>query len=393
MLSETILLLLKIACISGIIVIIFAYVGFPVCLVLISKLVGKFNPGVNTPQHDELPDIQVIVSCYNEAEIIEKRIANVLHQAYPKDKLSVLVISDGSSDGSDEIVLRISKEEHRVKLFATGANLGKNNALNLAFNSGAFKQNLLCFTDADSEFEPGALASASRFFSSSRIGLVGGNISYWLGSGSANQAEGWFWRIENSLREAEGKLGILVSCTGLFIMMRRELFQPLSPEANTDFAMPLMVLAQGYESRFDKNARVRSLFPPLQHDILRRRNRTVIRALTTMAIYRQRLKWHLRLVLFWHKTARFYGFPLQVTVLGANLILWIAQPSSFWSVMLWLQAAFYGLAGLGFLAEQLAWKFPLVHLPYQFTLQHAVAFSAVISYLKGHRVAKWTPPR
>ena len=352
MLAENILLLFKIACVSGIIIIFYAYVGFPVCLVLLSKLWEKFNPGVNTPEPDELPDIQVIVSCYNEAEIIEKRIANILQQSYPKEKLSVLVISDGSSDGSAEIVLRISKDEHRVELFTTGANLGKNNALNLAFKSGAFKQSLLCFTDADSEFEPGALTSAARFFSSPRIGLVGGNIAYWLGSGSANRAEGWFWRIENSLREAEGKLGMLVSCTGLFIMMRRDLFQTLPGEANTDFAMPLMVLAQGYESRFDKNARVRSLFPPLRQDILRRRNRTVIRALTTMAIYRKRLKWHLRLVLFWHKTARFYGFPLQVTVLAANLILCMVQPSSFWSAILLLQAAFYGSAALGFLAEQ-----------------------------------------
>jgi cellulose synthase/poly-beta-1,6-N-acetylglucosamine synthase-like glycosyltransferase len=393
MLSENMFLLFKIACISGIIIIFFAYVGFPVCLILMSMLWEKFNPGVNTPTNDELPEIQVVVSCYNEAEIIEKRIANVLQQAYPKDKLSVLVISDGSSDSSDEIVLRISKDEHRVELFATGANLGKNDAINLAFNSGAFKQSLLCFTDADSKFEPSALASAARFFSSPRIGLVGGNIAYWLGSGSANRAEGWFWRIENPLRESEGKLGMLVSCTGLFILMRRDLFQPLPAEANTDFAMPLMVLAQGYESRFDKNAVVRSFFPAHQPEVFRRRNRTVIRALTTMAIYRKRLKWHLRLVLFWHKTARFYAFPVQVMVLLSNLFCQMALGTPFWAGLLFLQLIFYGAAVLGWLSEQLNWKIPLVFLPYQFTLQNALVFSSVICYLTGKRVAKWTPPR
>lgn len=214
-----------------------------------------------------------------------------------------------------------------------------------------------------------------------------------MNSHSVAQAEEVFRRLENFLRQMEGDLVCLVSGSGSFLMMRRELYKPLPNHLNNDFAMPLSVLSQGYDSRFDKNALVRSLFPPLQQDILRRRNHTVIRALTTMAIYRKRLKWHLRLVLLWHKTVRFYAFPLQVTVLAANLILCTAQPSSFWSVMLLLQAAFYGLAGLGFLAEQRDWKFPLVHLPYQFTLQHAVAFSAVISYLKGHRVAKWTSPR
>lgn len=367
--------------------------GFPVCLILISKLYGKFSPGADKLNNDEVPDIRVVVSCYNEADIIEKRIANILGQSYPRDKLSVLVISDGSSDGSDETVMRIAEDDHRVELFATGANLGKNDAINLAVNSGAFKQNLLCFTDADSEFEPGALASAAKFFASPKTGLIGGNVSYWLGSGSANQAEGFFWRIENSIREAEGKLGILVSCPGQLIVMRRELFQPLPAEANTDFALPLMVLAQGYKSRFDKNAIVRSLFPTLPKEVLRRRNRTVIRALTTMAIFRKRLQWHLRLVLFWHKTARFYAFPVQVMVLLSNLFCQMALGTTFWAGLLFLQLIFYGAAAMGWLSEQLNWKIPHVFLPYQFTRQNALVFFSVIHYFTGKRVSKWTPPR
>jgi hypothetical protein len=210
---------------------------------------------------------------------------------------------------------------------------------------------------------------------------------------SVAQAEEVFRQLENFLRQMEGDLGWLVSCPGQFIMMRRELFQPLPSEANTDFALPLMVLAQGYATRFDAGAQVRSLFPSDQKEVLRRRHRTVIRALTTIPLYRKRLPWHLRQILFWHKSIRFYMFPVQVVVLRSNLLLTAVSPIGFWQVMVGLQLLFCGLAVVGWLAAWMHWKAPLVSLPYQFTLQNALVFGAAISYLKGKRVEKWRPPR
>jgi poly-beta-1,6-N-acetyl-D-glucosamine synthase len=393
MLTASILFISKIACISGIAVIVFAYLGFPLVLFLLSRLYGKGGADNYVPSNHDLPDIQVVISCYNEADIIEKRLANVLQQEYPGDKLSVLVISDGSVDGSDEIVRKISQNDPRVALFVTGANLGKNEAINSAFASGAFRQSLLCFTDADSEFEPFALASAARFFASPQTGLVAGKVDYWLGAGSAHRAEGLFWKLENFIREREGELGCLVSCPGQLIMMRRELFQPLPTEANTDFALPLSVLSEGYQTRFTKDAKVRSAFPASQADVLRRRKRTIIRALTTMALYWEKLPWHIRQVLFWHKTARFFAFPLQGFIWLANILLVAAITTPFWVALFAAQTAFYGGAVMGWLSEQWKLEIPLVHLPYQFTLQNAVAFSAVVSYFNGERIAKWTPPR
>lgn len=355
--------------------------------ILVNRL-GQIN---KLSDLDQLPDVQIIVTCYNEADIIETSIKDKLEQDYPDKKLTILVISDGSTDNSNQIVTQLAEDNENVKLFPIQTNHGKNNAINLAFNSGEFTGSLLCFTDVDTEFEPGNLASAAGYFTDPHVGLVGGTMSYWLGDGSANRAEGFFWRLENFLREAEGDLGCLVSCPGQFIVMRRELFQPLPTAANTDFAMPLMVLAQGYASKFDNHAIVRSLFPEDQQEVLRRRYRTIIRALTTISLYRQKLPWHIRQVLFWHKTARFWAFPLQGAAFIANLAL--LSTSSFWSALFLAQMIFYGIAGLGWLFDCLNLKAPFVHLPYQFTLQNAVAFSAVVAYHRGQRVAKWTPPR
>lgn len=393
MLTAAILLFSKIVCIGGIFIIFFTYVGFPLVLVVLGKVWGKPRPGARSLENDQFPGLQVLISCYNEADIIEKRLGNVLQQEYPREKLSVLVISDGSTDGSDEIVQRIAQQDPRVALFATGENLGKNEAINMAFRAGAFKQGLLCFTDADSEFAPNALHSAAGFFSSPATGLIGGQVRYWLGDGSAQGAEGFFWKLENLIREQEGALGRLVSCPGQLILMRKELFQPLPAEANTDFALPLSVLAQGYETKFDKNAVVQSLFPGDQREVLKRRQRTVIRALTTISLYRPRLSWQLRQTLFWHKTMRFYMFPVQMWVFIFNIFIFTVYPTILWKALLVLQCLFYGLAAAGWAGLGVKWKMPFITLPYQFTLQNAVIFRAVVHYFGGMRVAKWAPPR
>jgi cellulose synthase/poly-beta-1,6-N-acetylglucosamine synthase-like glycosyltransferase len=377
--------------ITSLFALIFAYIGFPVLLWRLGF--SRKDKLPNRDKYDLWPNLQIIIAVYNDGDLIAGCIDNIFQQNYHDGKLSILMVSDGSTDDSNNIVKKIAEKNKMVELFCLDSNYGKNNALNSAFEAGLFKSDLLCFTDADTVFEPGALAAAVGFFSSPQVGLVGGNISYWLGPGSANRAEGFFWRLENFLREAEGDLGCLVSCPGQCIMMRRELFQPLPAAANTDFALPLSVLAQGYETRFAREARVRSLFPAGQADILTRRKRTIIRALTTMAIYRPRLPWRIRQVLFWHKSVRFYGFPLQLLLLAANGLGLTVSSAPVWKLFLVLQLIFYGLAALGWLYACLQLKAPLVHLPYQFTMQNAVAFTAVIAFLKGQRVSTWVPPR
>ena len=374
----------------------YTYVGFPLTLKMIRdiKLWNKakdINLKANNPS--EPTNIQIIISCYNEANIIERRIKNILIQEYPKTRLSILVISDGSTDNTNEVINKLIENHSNIVLHSLPKNIGKNNALNLAYESGYFTAEILCFTDADAEFDPGSLKSAIRYFSDPKVGLVGGQLIYWPTSDSAGKAEGVFRLLENFLRQVEGDLGWLVSAPGTFVMMRRELYQPLPNQINNDFAMPLSVLAQGYATKYDKHALAKSLFPATTREVLHRRKRTIIRALSTLAEYRPQLPWHLRLVLFWHKTVRFYGLPLQVAILTANASALALSQNRSWAVLLVLQLVFYSLAFLGWWSERINVKLPLVHLPYQFTIQNATIFTSVISYLRGKRVSKWTPPR
>jgi biofilm PGA synthesis N-glycosyltransferase PgaC len=381
---------------GGIFTLFYAYVGFPLTLKLIRdiKISKKAEAHKDQFSSSEELGIQVTIPCYNEAKSIEKRIENILTQDYPSTILSVLVISDGSTDDTIERVRKLESNYANLFLYSIPNNIGKNNALNLAHEFGYFTAPILCFTDADTEFAPGSLKSAIKYFSDPRVGLVGGHhLAYWPTSDSAGRAEGVFRRLENFLRRMEGDLGWLLSAPGTFIMMRRELYEPLPNHLNNDFALPLSVLGQGYATKFDQHALVGSLFPADTRDLLSRRKRTIIRALSTLARHRPQLPRHLRLVLFWHKTVRFYGFPIQVAILAANLLLVVLHPTAFWTAMFCLQAIFYFAAGLGALAEQFNWQIPFVHLPFQFTLQNAAAFSALVVFWRGQQVSKWTPSR
>lgn len=381
---------------GGIFTLFYAYVGFPLTLKLIRDIKINKKAGARNDQlfANEKLGIQVTIPCHNEAKHIERQINNILNINYPKTMLSVLVISDGSTDGTIEIIKKMENENANLVLYSIPANNGKNNAMNLAHEAGYFTAPLLCFTDADTEFAPDSLKSAVKYFSDPRVGLVGGHhLPYGATSDSAGRAEAVFRRLDNFLRRMEGDLGWLLSAPGTFILMRRELYEPLPNHLSNDFAMPLSVLAQGYATKFDPHALVGSLFPADNWDLLPRRKRTIIRALSTLARHGRQLPWPLRLVLFWHKTVRFYGLPLQVAILAANLLLVALYPSTFWTAMLGLQAIFYLVAGLGGLAEQLHWQIPFVYLPFQFTLQNAVAFSALVAFWRGQRVSKWIPSR
>ncbi len=381
---------------GGIFTLFYTYVGFPFTLKLIRDL--KINKKAQARKEqfsaNEEVSIQVIIPCHNEAKHIERQINNIFNLDYPKTMLSVLVISDGSTDDTIEIVNKLENQYANLVLYSIPVNMGKNHAMNSAYESGYFNAPILCFTDADSEFAPGSLKSAIKYFSDPRVGLVGGHhLAHWPASDSAGRAEGVFRRLDNFLRRMEGDLGWLLSAPGTFIMMRRELYEPLPNHLNNDFAMPLSVLAKGYTTKFDQHALVGSSFPAANWNLLPRRKRTIIRALSTVATYRPQMPWHLRLLLFWHKTARFYGLPLQVLLLAFNMLALALSQSPTWALLFLLQLIFYFLVVLGWLAERINIKLPLVYLPYQFTIHNATIFSAVISYVRGKQVSKWTPFR
>jgi len=366
------------------------YMFFPLVLFALARL-RRPKPATERQPDGDWPELQVVVSCYNEAASIRDRLRNVLAQDYPEDRLRVLVIDDGSTDGSDQVVEELASADGRISLFRLDHNRGKNLALNRARQVGRLAAELLCFTDADSEFAEGGLRAAVAQMADPRVGLVGGEMRYRFGPGATARTERHYWRLENALRRAEGQMGILVSAPGQLIVMRGELLEELPPDANTDFAMPLCVLAQGRRCVVAPGAVVHTPFPGGEGAAGQRRRRTILRALQTIRAYRAGLNRWARLIVFWHKTARFHLALAAAVLLAACAGGAAVAGSAPWLALTAAQAAFYLAAGAGWLASAAGVRLPLASTAHQFVRQHMIAFRAVIEHTRGRRVQRWTP--
>ena len=219
----------------------YTYVGFGLFLALLTKIIRRKE--IYNKQTEYMPDISVIVSAYNEEKAIAKRIENLLNLHYPKEKLEIIVASDGSSDSTVDIAKKY--EKCGIKILDFKQNRGRAAIQNDGVKTA--RGEIIVFTDAETEFEKDSLKKMVRPFSDALIGCVVANLIYKTERTSVSESEGLYWRFEKKLREFESNLGILATATGAYMAVRRKLWRELTPIDDSDFTTPLDVIKQGYE--------------------------------------------------------------------------------------------------------------------------------------------------
>lgn len=227
---------------------IYVYFGYPLLLWLLSRF--RKTPVVPAVQRDK--SITLIISCYNEANVIAEKLENSLALDYPKELLDILVISDGSEDGSDEIVRRYA--DRGVRLIRQEGRLGKTMGLNLALANTSAEY--IVFSDANAMYEPDALLQLTRHFARPEVGYVVGAALYTDGKDNAAASnEDLYWQYELSLKEWESRLHSVVGGDGAIYAIRRALWEPLQQKDINDFVNPLQIVAKGYRGVFTREAR------------------------------------------------------------------------------------------------------------------------------------------
>ncbi|HCF49925.1 MAG TPA: glycosyltransferase family 2 protein, partial [Syntrophomonas sp.] len=215
---------------------VFHYFGYPLLMGLLSHL-KKNKP---FPESGELPPLTMIISVYNEEDVIRERLENCLTLDYPRDKLRILVVSDGSTDNTHSIVEQYS--QHGIELVVVPGRVGKTGTLNQVIPELASE--IIVFTDANSMLRPDALKTLVRHFADPKVGAVCGELQL---TGDAG-VEGAYWRYEKAIKEFESKVSTLTVANGALYALRRSLHRPMNPQAANDFQHPLQVALQGYRS-------------------------------------------------------------------------------------------------------------------------------------------------
>jgi len=232
---------------SAIALVIYTYIGYPVQLWITSRLMPKpVQRGV------QMPEVVMIVVGHNEAHRIEAKIRTCLNQDYPGDKLSVLVVSDGSTDRTHDIVNGFN--DPRVKLLACPTRRGKAACL----NDGVAHSHapIIVFTDARQRLHPQAVAKLVANFADPSIGAVSGELEFEQDDGTPfAEGIGAYWLYEKFIRNREALTGSVVGVTGALYAIRRQCFNPIPAETILDdVAIPMLAAMQGWRVSFGSGA-------------------------------------------------------------------------------------------------------------------------------------------
>jgi len=230
--------------------ILYVYAGYP--LLLASGILGHRKP---ICQGEELPSVSVLVPAHNEEKVIRSKIENLLQLRYPKDKVEILVGSDGSTDQTDAIVR--SFKNPAVQLTRSEKRCGKSVIQNqlVSHSTGT----VLVFTDADCFLPPEALRVLLRNFADPEVGLVT-NCAAILNEDESGvvENEGFYWKYERWLRCQESSRGLLAMASGSFFAMRRSLWTALDANVGDDFVLPLRVAKAGYRNVLERATSART---------------------------------------------------------------------------------------------------------------------------------------
>jgi len=213
-------------------------------------LTGRRNRRASALREERLPCVTLIVPAYNEQDCLEKKILNVNELDYPADKLEVIVVSDGSTDGTNEILLSLNQTNLMPILLPK--RMGKANALNVAIARA--QHDTLVFSDASTLFAPDAIKRLVRHFADPKIGVVCGALEFER-TEESRQTEGVYWKYESMMRLMEARLGATLTASGAMFAMRREAFQPMVPgTVIEDFVIPMNARNLGYRVCYDPEA-------------------------------------------------------------------------------------------------------------------------------------------
>lgn len=364
-------------------IIAYTYVGYPLLLYVMTRQRRSISPAGSA-----WPRVTLIISAYNEKEVMAEKLLNALELDYPRDLLEILVVSDASDDGTDEIVTGF--EDQNVRLIRQTQRLGKSAGLNLGV--GQAHGEIIIFSDANALYEPSAIRNLVRHFSEPRAGYVVGNARYSErpGQTASAESEGIYWRLETWLKEKESLFGSVVGGDGAIYAIRRELFTPLLVTDINDFLNPLQIVSKGYRGVYDKSAVCYEEAGDSFGKEFRRKVRIVSRSIN--AVFRaprvllpwtQPRHW---LALVSHKALRWLA-PVFLLILFVATLALVKIP--FYQIALWMQGVFYGMALAGWKLERRIAAPRFLYLPLYFCVVNLAALLGLFRFLTGSLAPTW----
>ena len=362
----------------------YAYLVYPL---LIWGLARWFGRQGEIPASDgELPTVSLLIAAHNEEAEIEKRIQTALLMDYPADRLDIVVASDGSSDGTAEIVRRYAGRG--IRLLDYSERQGKAAVLNSAF--AELSGEIVLLSDANTQTDPAALRKIVRWFRQPAVGVVCGRLVL-TDPRTGRNVDSLYWRYETFLKRCEGRLGALLGSNGAIYAIRRALFAPVpSGTIADDLVIPLQArLRTGCKIIYEYEAVAWEETPPDIRSEFRRRSRIGAGGFQSIGmlcgLLHPRQGW-VAFTFLSHKICRWFCPFFLFGALLSNLVLWD------WPLYLPClvgQLGFYsGSLVAGFLPPRLQ-SLKALRLTTMFTGMNAALLVGFCRWVWGNQTGSW----
>jgi len=366
--------------------ILYTFLMYPLLL----RVIAAFRP-LRCPSPGFQPTISILICAYNEAAGIAQKLDQTLGLDYPKDKVDIVVVSDGSTDETDNIVKDYGARN--IRLLRTTQRLGKTNAQNEAVTSCVGE--VIIFSDATTIFQTQALNKLVAHYADPRVGAVSGRYQYFDESGLSPTGTGSiaFWNFENFIKTSQSRIATITGCCGCIYSIRRSTYTVLSPDIISDLVQPLYVIRKGLLVLFEPEAIAYETTTVSSRQELKMRIRVITRAIRGLQSVPDLLNplkrpW-IALQLFSHKVLRWL-VPLYISGIFLSTAVLIHHRAM--GVFFLLQLCFYGTA-LVSLVLPLHRHIKLLGLPLYICTMNTAALLALIQSARGKQYVVWETVR
>ena len=331
----------------------------------------------------ERPPVTLIIAAHNEDAHLGDKLANIRQLDYPRDRLDVIVVSDGSTDGTNAILRAV--HDPNIRCIFLPARAGKSSALNHAVAQA--RQEILIFSDAATQFAPDAVAKLARHFADRRVGAVCGSLEF-EASPESRQTEGVYWAYESRLRLMESRLGATLTASGAIYALRRCCYPRLPADTVLDdLVIPMNARKLGYRVLYDPEAVGTDVAASSVAGEFTRRVRLATGSFRALGqVLRTPLDPVTAFAFFSHKILRWILPFLLIAMLVSSGLLW-NQP--LYRIALLGQLAFYLWAAMGFLFRQRMQSVRFGLLGYYLLAIHLAFLVGFIRFLGARKETAW----
>ncbi|MFT4759390.1 MAG: biofilm PGA synthesis N-glycosyltransferase PgaC [Paraglaciecola sp.] len=381
---------------ASIFVVFYAYVGYGIVLFILTYLKRLLTKREDwTLDESNLPNVTFVVAAYNEERWIEDKIKNCLAFDYPKEKIQLFFVTDGSTDNTAKLIKDYKvAEEVTLKLFHKDGRAGKIAAVERIMEF--VETPITIYTDANTDVNPQAIKNIVKFYQDEKVGAVAGEkrIAQANADDAAGAGEGIYWKYESQLKKWDSEFNTVVGAAGELFSIRTKLFQSVPQDTIIeDFYMTMRIAQQGYKVKYAFDATASEGQSATVGEELKRKIRIAAGGLQATWRLRSLLNIFKYPVLAFqfisHRVLRWTLAPLALPIILVANILLAKDGNSLYQIILACQAAFYAFALLGYIMEQQKMKIKAFFVPYYFCIMNYAVYRGFVRAVSGSQSVLW----